>query len=202
MSRKHDFGRIWASGGTFSGLSHLVGGVKTSYLVQSGQDTSPDVVKGLEGPRSHISRQYHVRDVPKNTISGSFGPLEASRGLQRPNQTDNSRNQSCVGHVGGVWKQLVGSWGPKGPSKAIQVPKCQRNPLKYSNFQKQTGTSHMLCCKCAAPQARSAGAQHRRAAQARSAECVQRRRRSATWRHCRQQEARGTSAARVTSFHP
>ena len=188
-------------------------------MVQSGQDTSPDVVKGLEGPRSHISRQYHVRDVPKNTISGSFGPLEASRGLWRPNQTDNSRNQSCVGHVGGVWKQLVGSGGPKGPSKAIQVPKSQRNPLKYSNFQKKNplifffflsrrvlpsaaGTSHMLCCKCAAPQARSAGAQHRRAAQARSAECVQRRRRSATWRHCRQQEARGTSAARVTSVHP
>ena len=179
MSRKHDFGRIWASGGTFSGLSHLVGGVKTSYLVQSGQDTSPDVVKGLEGPRSHISRQYHVRDVPKNTISGSFGPLEASRGLWRPNQTDNSRNQSCVGHVGGVWKQLVGSWGPKGPSKAIQVPKCQRNPLKYSNFQKnpliffffskspaecRRHESHVML------QVRSAaGAKRRRAAQARSA---------------------------------
>ena len=46
---KHDFGRIWASGGTFSGPNHLLGGVKTSYLVQSGQDTSPDVVEGSRG---------------------------------------------------------------------------------------------------------------------------------------------------------
>ena len=185
MSRKHDFGRIWASGGTFSGLSHLVGGVKTSYLVQSGQDTSPDVVKGLEGPRSHISRQYHVRDVPKNTISGSFGPLEASRGLWRPNQTDNSRNQSCVGHVGGVWKQLVGSGGPIGSSKAIQVPKSQRNPLKYSNFQKKNPLHFFFFFffleeSCRVPQARvtcyAASAQRRRReAQARSTGAQRRR---------------------------
>ena len=137
MSRKHDFGRIWASGGTFSGLSHLVGGVKTSYLVQSGQDTSPDVVKGLEGPRSHISRQYHVRDVPKNTISGSFGPLEASRGLWRPNQTDNSRNQSCVGHVGGVWKQLVGSGGPTGPFQGYKESETPKKSVKIFKFSKK-----------------------------------------------------------------
>ena len=46
---KHDFGLIWASGDTFSGLNHLLAGVKTSYLVQSGQDTSPDVVEGSRG---------------------------------------------------------------------------------------------------------------------------------------------------------
>ena len=31
-----------------SGLHHLLGRVKTSDLVQSGRDTSPDVVGGLE----------------------------------------------------------------------------------------------------------------------------------------------------------
>ena len=30
-----------------SGLNHLLGGVKTSDLVQSGRDASPDVVEGL-----------------------------------------------------------------------------------------------------------------------------------------------------------
>ena len=140
MSRKHDFGRIWASGGTFSGLSHLVGGVKTSYLVQSGQDTSPDVVKGLEGPRSHISRQYHVRDVPKTRFRAHLGiwrPPEASRGLQRPNQTDNSRNQSCVGHVGGVWKQLVGSGGADRPFKGYTGSKISKKSVKIFKFSKK-----------------------------------------------------------------
>ena len=177
MSRKHDFGRIWASGGTFSGLSHLLGGVKTSYLVQSGQDTSPDVVKGLEGPRSHISRQYHVRDVPKSTISGSFGPLEASRGLWRPNQTDNSRNQSCVGHVGGVWKQLVGSGEPIGfkgytgskiSKKSVMLFKIKkkRNPLKHFFFSAECRRHESDVMQ----QVRSAaGAKRRRAPQARSA---------------------------------
>ena len=87
-----------------------------------------------------------------------------------------------MGHVGGVWKQLVGSGGPIGSSKAIQVPKSQRNPLKYSNFQKnplifffffffskspaecRRHESHVML------QVRSAaGAKRRRAAQARSA---------------------------------
>ena len=77
----------------------------------------------------------------------------------------------------------MGSGGPIGSSKAIQVPKSQRNPLKYSNFQKKSVTffffffffskspaecrrheSHVML------QVRSAaGAKRRRAAQARSA---------------------------------
>ena len=46
VPKNTQFELILASGDTFSGLDHLLGGVKTSYLVQSGQDTSPDVVDG------------------------------------------------------------------------------------------------------------------------------------------------------------
>ena len=49
---KHPFELILASGDTFSGLNHLLGGVKTSYLVQSGQA----LWTGREGPRSDKSR--------------------------------------------------------------------------------------------------------------------------------------------------
>ena len=41
----------------------------------------------------------------QNTDRGSFGPLEASQGLQRPNQTDNGRNESCLWHIGVGWKR-------------------------------------------------------------------------------------------------
>ena len=39
-----------------SGLNHLLGRVRTSDLVQSGRDTSPDVVGGLARPKSDKSR--------------------------------------------------------------------------------------------------------------------------------------------------
>ena len=39
-----------------SGLNHLLGRVKTSDLVQSGRDTSPDVVGGLTRAQSDKSR--------------------------------------------------------------------------------------------------------------------------------------------------
>ena len=96
---KHDFGRIWASGGTFSGLSHLVGGVKTSYLVQRGQDTSPDVVKGREGPRSHISRQYHVRMSRKT-------PFRAHLGLWRPPEASGGQTRQTIVGTKVAWGML------------------------------------------------------------------------------------------------
>ena len=45
---------------------------------------------------------------PENTHLGSFGHMGPSGGLKRPNQTDNSRNQSCVWHIGADWKRPTG----------------------------------------------------------------------------------------------
>ena len=78
----------------------------------------------------------------------------------------------------------MGSGGPIGSSKAIQVPKSQRNPLKYSNFQKKKSVtfffSFYLEESCRVPQARvtcyAASAQRRRReAQARSTGAQRRR---------------------------
>ena len=74
---KHPFELILASGCTFSGLNHLLGGVKTSYLVQSGQDTSPDVLEGSRGAQKQYITVISRLGCPENTISGAFGPLEA-----------------------------------------------------------------------------------------------------------------------------
>ena len=74
----------------------------------------------------------------------------------------------------------MGSGGPIGSSKAIQVPKSQRNPLKYSNFQKKIRQFFFLEESCRVPQARvtcyAASAQRRRReAQARSTGAQRRR---------------------------
>ena len=89
------FGRIWASGGTFSGLGHLVGGVTTSYLVQSGRM----LWKGQEAPRSHISRQYHVRDVPKT-------PFRAHLGLWRPPEASGGQTRQTMVGTKVAWGML------------------------------------------------------------------------------------------------
>ena len=63
--------------GTFSDLNHPLDGFKTSDLVQSGQDTSPDGVEGLiygHGPQITVISLW---EVPKNTHLSSSGPLEA-----------------------------------------------------------------------------------------------------------------------------
>jgi hypothetical protein len=59
------------------------------------------------------SRSYHLRGVPKNTIWGSFGPLGPSRGICRPNRTAKSRNKSCIGQIGAVWKCVLVSGANK-----------------------------------------------------------------------------------------
>ena len=64
-----------------SGLNHLLGRLKRSDLIQSGRDTSSDVVGGLTQPRSEqlriIPPLWGIRKHP-------FGPLEASGGLWEP----------------------------------------------------------------------------------------------------------------------
>ena len=63
--------------GTFSDLNHPLDGFKTSDLVQSGQDTSPDVVEGSRGAQKQYITVISRLRCPENTISGAFGPLEA-----------------------------------------------------------------------------------------------------------------------------
>ena len=53
-----------------SGLNHLLGRVKRSDLVQSGWDTSPDVVEIIS-----------LLERPENTHLGPFGPVGAFGGL-------------------------------------------------------------------------------------------------------------------------
>ena len=91
-----------------SDLNHLPGRVKRSDLVQSGRDTSPDVVGGITRALGQYTTVIPLWERPENThwgYLGSFGPLEASSGQTK---TDNGRNQSCVWHVGAGWKRPTG----------------------------------------------------------------------------------------------
>ena len=59
--------------GTFSDLNPLLDGFKTSDLVRSGQDTSPDGVEGLlYGHGSQIT-VFSLREVPNKPISAHLG---------------------------------------------------------------------------------------------------------------------------------
>ena len=64
-----------------SDLNHLSGRVKTSYLVQSGRDTSPDVVGGLTRAHEQYIKVIPLWERPENTHLGSFGLIWASGGL-------------------------------------------------------------------------------------------------------------------------
>ena len=73
-----------------SDLNHLSGRVKRSDLVQSGRDTSPDVVGGLTRAHEQYITVIPLWERPENTHLGliwahlgSFGPLEAIRGQTR-----------------------------------------------------------------------------------------------------------------------
>ena len=57
-------------------LNHSLGRVESSDLVQMGKTTPLMLWKGCTEPRSDTSRPYHSETTPKNTISGSCGPLE------------------------------------------------------------------------------------------------------------------------------
>ena len=114
-------------------------------------------------PISDKPRSYHLRDVPKNTIWGSFGPLGPSRGICRPNRTAKSRNKSCIGkleHFGSAFWHLG---LVKAPSTAIKLKKSKQ---KFFFLIKKivfcvllhrvpiaTGTMNILCCRREAPQA-------------------------------------------------
>ena len=147
-------------------------------------------------PISDKPRSYHLGDVPKNTFWGSFGPLGPSRGICRPNRTANSRNKSCIGQIGAVWKCVLvfgGGEGPSSNSKTIQKfknkPFCCFFFVLLYRVPMATGTGNILCRR-GAPQAHcAAGAPRCRCA-------VPQARRSP------QEAARGTSEARVTSAHP
>ena len=73
-----------------SDLNHLPGRVKRSDLVQSGRDTSLDVVGGLTRAQEQYITVTPLWERPENTHFGltwahlgSFGPLEAIRGQTR-----------------------------------------------------------------------------------------------------------------------
>ena len=89
-------------------LNHLPGRVKRSDLVQSGRDTSPDVMGGLTRAHEQYITVIPLWERPENT---HLGLIRAHSGLWRPlrpNQTDNGRNQSCVWQVGAGWKRPTG----------------------------------------------------------------------------------------------
>ena len=74
-------------------------------------------------PMSDNPRSYHLGDVPKNTMWGSFGPLGPSRGICRPNRTAKSRNKSCTGQIGAVWKRVLVFGDNEGRLAAIKFKK-------------------------------------------------------------------------------
>ena len=107
-----------------------------------------------------------------------FGLIQASAGLQnlwRPNQTDNSRNKSCIGQIGAIWTRVLVFGGGKGPFNGYTIQKNSK--IQKSRFfcvffvffvllhrvPSATGKRNILCCRRGAPQAHcAAGAQRRR----------------------------------------
>ena len=59
-----------------SDLNHSLGRVESSNVVQNGRNNSPDVVGGLYWAQERYITVISLWGVPKNTNSGSFGPLE------------------------------------------------------------------------------------------------------------------------------
>ena len=89
------------------------------------------------------------------------GLIWASVGLQRPrrpNQTDNSRNKSCIGQIGAVCKRVLVFGGGKGPSSGYKIQKISKH-FKKKRFlfflffvllhrvPSATGTRNILCCR-------------------------------------------------------
>ena len=66
-----------------SDLNYLPGRVKRYDLVQSGRDTSPDVVGGLTRDHEQFITLGTSRKHSFGAHLGSFGPLEAIRGQTR-----------------------------------------------------------------------------------------------------------------------
>ena len=85
-----------------SDLNHLPGRVKRSDLVQSGRDTSPDVVGGLTWDQEQYTTVISLCERPKRLIWGSFGPLEASRGQTRQTMVGIKVVYNMLKQVGSV----------------------------------------------------------------------------------------------------
>ena len=77
-------------------------------------------------PISDKSRPYHLGRPQKH----DFGLIWASRGLRRPNQTDNSTNKSCIGQIGAIWKCVLVFGGAEGPSNGYKIQKQFKNSKK------------------------------------------------------------------------
>ena len=71
-----------------SGLNHLLGRVKRSDLVQSGRDTSPDVVGGLTRAQEQYITVISLWERPENT---HLGLIWAHLGLWRPLEAKPNR---------------------------------------------------------------------------------------------------------------
>ena len=71
-----------------SDLNHLPGRVKRSDLVQSGRDTSPDVVGGLTRAQEQYITVISLWERPENT---HLGLIWAHLGLWRPLEAKPNR---------------------------------------------------------------------------------------------------------------
>ena len=92
-----------------SDLNHPPGRVKRSDLVQSGRDTSPDVVGGLTRAQEYYITVIPLWERPENAHLGliwahlgSFGPPEASRGQTRQTMVGIKVVHGILEQVGNV----------------------------------------------------------------------------------------------------
>ena len=108
----------------------------------------------------------------------------------RPNRTAKSRNKSCKGQIGAVWKRVLVFGGGEGPSSGYKIQK---------KIQKLKTPFFFVFCfwffftESPAPQARETYY---------AADAERRRRTVPQARRSPQEAARGPSEARVTSAHP
>ena len=85
--------------GTFLDLAHSLGLVKSSNLVQRHPSTSADVVEGVYVVQSDEITIISLWGRPKFKKTSRWDLFEASRGLQRQNQVDNSRDKSFIEYI-------------------------------------------------------------------------------------------------------
>ena len=88
-----------AISGTFLDQAHSLGLVKNSNLVRRHPSTSADVVEGLDVVQSDEITIISLWGRPKIQRTSRWDLFEASRGLQRQNQADNSRDESFIEYI-------------------------------------------------------------------------------------------------------
>ena len=89
--------------GRFLDLAHSLGLVNSSNLVPRHPNTSADVVEGVYVVQSDeitiISLWGRPKIQKKLAVGTCLRPPEASRGLQRQNQVDNSRDKNFIEYI-------------------------------------------------------------------------------------------------------